>query len=75
MERARTNLSTARVKDNKLANDIRKYKNRIEQLQPNVRDDVLRNLRAIVTNLNKVLPSINGDINREYYYCYGAGKV
>lgn len=75
MERARTNLSTARVKDNKLANDIRKYQSRIEQLQPNVRDDVLRNLRAIVSNLNKVLPSINSDINREYYYCYGAGKV
>lgn len=75
MERARTNLSTARVKDNKLANDIRKYQSRIEQLQPNVRDDVLRNLRSIVSNLNKVLPNINGDINREYYYCYGAGKV
>jgi len=75
MERARTNLSTARVKDNKLANDIRKFKNRIDELQPNVRDDVLRNLRTIVANLTKVIPAINGDINREYYYCYGAGSV
>lgn len=25
--------------------------------------------------MNKVIPNINGDINREYYYCYGAGKV
>jgi len=75
MERARTNLSTARGKDNKLANDIRRWRNRIEALRPNLRDDDLRNLRNLVTSLTGILPNISKDVDREYYYCYGAGKI
>jgi len=47
----------------------------LAEQQPRTDDTPLRNLRAIIANLNRVLPNINNDINREYYYCYGAGKV
>ena len=35
----------------------------------------MRNLRTLINNLNGVVPKVNDAINREYYYCYGAGKV
>ncbi len=75
LERARTDLSVAKVKDEKLANDIRNFQDQINAQQPKLVDDDLRNLRTIITNLNAVIPKINDAINREYYYCYGAGKV
>jgi len=35
----------------------------------------LRKLRDLINNLNNSIPQIQNQINREYYYCYGAGKV
>lgn len=37
--------------------------------------DDLRNLRTLVTNLNNSLPQVQNAIDREFYYCYGDGKV
>ena len=35
----------------------------------------MRKLRDLINNLNNSIPQIQNQINREYYYCYGAGKV
>lgn len=75
LERARTNLSVAKVKDNRYSDDIRALKDRIAQEQPKLVDDDLSKLRTIVENLNRIIPNIQSEIDREYYYCYGAGKV
>lgn len=75
LERARTDLSVAQVKDNNLANDIKNLKDRIAAEQPKLVDDDLKKLRTIIDNLNRSLPTIQSQIDREYYYCYGAGKV
>lgn len=75
VERARTDLTVARTRDDRLANDIRGLNDRLRALQPNANDEDLKRLRVLIDNLNKLIPNINNDINREYYYCYGAGKV
>jgi len=75
LERARSDLSVAQVKDKKLADDIKNLQARIADQQPRLVDDDLNNLRTLIGKLNSSLPSIQAEIDREYYYCYGAGKV
>lgn len=75
LERARTDLSVAQVKDRKLANDIRGYTDRINGEEPKLVDDELNKLRVIIDKLQSSVPQIQSEIDREYYYCYGAGKV
>lgn len=75
LERARTDLSVAQVKDKKLQDDINGFKARIADQQPKLVDDDLNNLKVLVNKLNASLPSIQSEIDREYYFCYGAGKV
>jgi hypothetical protein len=68
-------LSVATVKDNKFADDIKGFKDRINAQQPKLVDDDLTKLRTLIANLNATLPNVQAAIDREYYYCYGAGKV
>ena len=75
LERARTDLSVAQVKDRKLADDIRGYNDRIKGEEPKLVDDELNKLRVIIDKLQSSVPQIQSEIDREYYYCYGAGKV
>lgn len=75
LERARTNLSVAQVQDRNFADDIRNLQNRIKDEEPKLVDDDLRKLKGLIDKLNKTIPSIQSEIDREYYYCYGAGKV
>lgn len=75
LERSRTDLSVARVKDDNFNNQIRDLQDRINQEKPKLVDTELKRLRTIIDNLNKILPTIQTQIDREYYYCYGAGKV
>jgi predicted nucleic acid-binding Zn-ribbon protein len=75
LERARTDLSVATVKDNKFADDIKVLKDRINAQQPKLVDDDLNKLRTLIANLNATVPNVQAAIDREYYYCYGAGKV
>lgn len=75
LDRARTDLSVAQVKDTNWANDIKDLQSQINDQQPKLVDDELKKLRVLINNLNKSLPQIQSEIDREYYYCYGAGKV
>jgi len=75
LERARTDLSVAQVKDRRLADDIRNLQARIADQQPKLVDDDLNNLKVLIGKLNSTIPSIQSEIDREYYYCYGSGKV
>jgi len=75
LERARTDFSVAQVKDRKLQDDINNFKNRIADQQPKLVEDDLNNLKVLINKLNGTLPSIQSEIDREYYFCYGAGKV
>ena len=75
LERSRTDLSVAQVKDKKFAADIKGLKDRIVVEQAKVVEDDLQKLRVIVDKLGKSYPTIQAGIDREYYYCYGPGKV
>jgi chromosome segregation ATPase len=75
VQRARTDLSVAQAKDKVFADQIKDFQNQIAVQQPRLRDDDLLKLRTLISNLTLTLPQIQNQINREYYYCYGAGKV
>ena len=75
LERARTDLSVALVKDTNWGKDIKDLQAQINAQQPKLVDDDLKKLRTLIANLNSSLPQIQSEIDREYYYCYGAGKV
>ena len=75
VQRARTDLSVAQAKDQTYLDQIREFQRLINAQQPRLVDDDLRKLRDLINNLNNSLPKIQNQINREYYYCYGAGKV
>jgi len=75
VQRARTDLSVAQAKDKVFADQIKDFQNQITVQQPRLRDDDLLKLRTLITNLTLTVPQIQNQINREYYYCYGAGKV
>ena len=75
VQRSRTDLSVAQAKDKGFADQIRGFQNLINDQQPKLLDGDLAKLRELVNNLKLTLPQIQSQIDREYYYCYGAGKV
>jgi len=75
LERARTDLSVARAKDDNYNNEIRDLNDRINEEKPKLVDSELKRLRNMIDVLNKIIPTIESEIDRHYYYCYGAGKV
>lgn len=64
LERARSDLSVNQVKDNNFVNDIKNLKDRIVVEQKKLVDDDLRNLQALVANLNRAIPQIQSGIDR-----------
>jgi chromosome segregation ATPase len=64
LDRARTDLSVAQVKDNKLSDDIKGFKDRIIVEQAKVVEDDLAKLRVIVDKLSKSYPTIQAGIDR-----------
>jgi cell division protein FtsB len=75
VSRARTDLSVAQAKDKTYGDQIKDFQNQINVQTPKLVDDDLKKLRVLIDNLNNTIPQIQNQINREYYYCYGAGKV
>lgn len=69
-------MSVAKVKDENFANEISKLNDLLNKEKPKLAsEDDLKKLRTLITNLNNILPQIQNAIDREFYYCYGDGKV
>lgn len=76
LERVRTDLSVAKVRDDTLSSEISQFKTKIDKEEDKLdSQDDLRELRNLLSNLNNSLPQIQASIDREFYYCYGEGKI
>lgn len=60
--------------DAKFIDDIRGFNNRAYVEEAKLVEDDLKNLKIIVDKLQSSVPQIQSEVDREYYYCYGAGK-
>lgn len=75
VERVRTDISVAQAKDGQIASQIADLRNRIAIEQPKLVDGDLTNLLDMVATLTRILPTVQMEIDRQYYFCYGAGAV
>ena len=75
VERVRTDISVAQAKDGQIANQIADLRNRIAIEQPKLVDGDLTNLLDMVATLTRILPTVQMEIDRQYYFCYGEGAV
>ena len=75
VERVRTDISVAQAKDDQLADQIADLKNRIAVEETKLVDGDLANLLDMVETLTRILPTVQMEIDRQYYFCYGDGAV
>lgn len=73
--RLRTDINVADAKKAKLLRDNANFQDSIAlQKKKNIPEDLTK-LRDMVTTLQKLVPTVEGEIDRHYYYCFGEGKV
>ena len=55
--------------------DIADYQDRIDfEKKKNVTTDLTK-LSAMIDNLKRIIPTVESEVDRHYYYCFGDGKV
>lgn len=65
----------AETKKLKLLKDNADYQDRIDiEKKKNVTADLIK-LNGMVDNLKRIIPTVESEVDRHYYYCFGDGKV
>lgn len=73
--RLRTDISVNDTKKTRLLKDISALEDRIAlERKKNIPDD-LGKLNDMVATLRRIVPTVESEIDRHYYYCFGEGKV
>lgn len=75
VERLRTEISIAETKADQYRADIAILQDRINQERKRIRPEELDDLNEMITTLKRLIPTVQGEIDRHYYYCYGDGSV
>lgn len=73
VERIRNDLSVAQVKADKIDSKIADYNAKIRDQEALLVDDQANALQRQVDNLKKILPTVQDEVNRQYFYCFGEG--
>lgn len=71
VERLRTDLNVANSKADNYRAQIRDLEGRIAEERRKTPTDDLDDLNSMIAALKKFIPTIQGEIDRHYYYCYG----
>lgn len=73
--RIRTDISNADTRKAKLVRDNLALQDRIDiERKKTVPNDATR-LNLMIDNLKRSIPNIESEVDRHYYYCFGAGSV
>lgn len=73
--RLRNDISNADIKKAKLVKDNLALQDRIDiERKKTIPNDATR-LNLMIDNLKRSIPNIESEIDRHYYYCFGAGSV
>ena len=75
MERLRTEISVAEAKEDEINAEIDRNINRINFEKKKIAQEELDDLNRMIAALKELLPTIEGEIDRHYYFCYGEGSV
>jgi predicted nucleic acid-binding Zn-ribbon protein len=75
LERLRTDLRIAEAKEDRINEQIDALNARIAVEEAKLVEDDLATLREMVERLSNLVPGIEREIDRQYYYCYGEGSV
>lgn len=75
VNRLRTDISTADAKKTRYLNDIAGWNDRIDIERRKAGAADLTKLNGMVDGLKKLIPTVESEVDRHYYYCFGDGKV
>jgi archaellum component FlaC len=75
VERLRTDKKIAEAKEDRLNDQIEALEQRIAIEEEKLAYDELHTLEDMVETLQNLLPGIEREVDRQYYYCYGEGSV
>jgi len=75
VNRLRTDISVADAKKTKYLKDIQNLQDQIAIQRKLQVPDSLNKINDMINSLRKMLPAVQSEIDRHYYYCFGNGKV
>ena len=75
VERLRTDIAVAQNKADKYRDQIRDLQNRIDVERKKTSTADLDDLNEMIATLKGFIPTVQSEIDRHYYYCYGEGSV
>lgn len=75
VNRLRTDISIADAKKTKYLKDIQNLQDQISIQRKLQVPDSLNKINDMINSLRKMLPTVQSEIDRHYYYCFGNGKV
>lgn len=75
VNRLRTDISVADAKKTKYLKDIQALQDKIAVQRKQQVPDQLNKINDMIATLKKMLPTVQSEIDRHYYYCFGEGKV
>ena len=73
VERLRTEISIAEQKADTYRKDIANLQSRIDVEKTRLAHPELDGINDMIAALKRMIPTVQGEIDRHYYYCYGAG--
>lgn len=74
-ERLRTDIAIAESKADRYRTQIRDLEARVNVENKKLRNSDLDDLNDMINTLNRFIPTVQAEIDRHYYYCYGPGSV
>lgn len=75
VERLRTDIAVAEAKEDRINDEIDELTERINNEKKKLNQDDLDDLNSMIKRLKALIPGIQREIDRQYYYCYGEGAV
>ena len=75
VEILRTEIAIAEAKEDRINDEIDELTERINNEKKKLNQDDLDDLNSMIKRLKALIPGIQREIDRQYYYCYGEGAV
>lgn len=71
----RTEIAIAEAKADGFRAQIAEFRDRITKEESRLYQPELDEINEMIATLKRAIPSVQSEIDRHYYYCYGEGAV
>lgn len=75
LARVRSDITNADQRKNRLIQDNTSLQARIDVERKKISPNDANKLNIMIDNLRKSIPNIESEVDKHYYYCFGAGSV